>query len=503
MRNIKTVYAYCGVLLSIVLASACGDFLNVNTDPTRLNKISTPLVLSAAETSLAFHQGSDLFLYSSVLMQQATGNGTTGQQLRFYDQYIITNSDVNNAWNSHYSGTLADLDYIRKNTYIGGNPQYGGIAKILQAYNFSILTAAWGDIPYKESLKGVKNPQPKYDNSKEIYDSLFLLIDSGIADLAKTNVLAVGSDDLIYKGDMVKWRKFGNTLKLRLALHYAKEDNGVILNALINSGAGFMSENGDNFQLNFENVPDRQNPIHQFEIRRQDQYWPGKFLIDMMNTKADPRRTTYFTPTQYPTTFPYTPTPTNTYVGFAPGADQSVAASRIGTYLRGSVTADNLTRTSGNLTATSLTFTGAAPIRMLTFAEYNFIRAEASLVYGATGSASTFFATGIDAAMSNAGLSGVALDAVSAYKTARTTPALTLQSIIEEKYVANYGVAMEPWTDWRRTGFPAIPVSPAAIKESNNVILRILVYPLGETQVNSANLPPRPSSTVKGVFWDK
>ncbi|MFM9837424.1 MAG: SusD/RagB family nutrient-binding outer membrane lipoprotein [Cyclobacteriaceae bacterium] len=499
------LYIYLSICSSILLVSACGDFLNVNTDQTRLKVISTPLVLSAAQTSMAFHQGSDLFLYSSIIMQQATGNGVTGGQTRFYDQYIITNADVNNAWNAHYSGALADFDYIRKNTYAEGNPQYGGIAKILQAYNFSILVAAWGDIPYKEALKGTRFPQPKYDNSKEVYDSLFLLVDSGIADLAKTNVRAVGAEDLIYAGDMGKWTRFANTLKLRLALHYAKDDNGAKLNALINSGAAFMVGNGDNFQLSFENVTNRQNPIHQFELLRQDQYWPGKYMIDIMNTKSDPRRTTYFTPINYPKTFPYTPTITDTYVGLAPGVAQSVAASRIGVYLRGSVTADNGTRASdgSSLNATSLTFTGIAPIRMLTFAEYNFIRAEASLSYGASGSAATFFANGIDASMSNSGLSAAALAAATAYKATQTALPLTVQLVIEEKYIANYGVAMEPWTDWRRTGFPNIPVSAAAVAQANTVVPRILVYPLSETQVNADNLPPRASLIVKGAFWDK
>jgi Starch-binding associating with outer membrane len=497
-----TAYTYLSLII-VAFLSSCGDFLNVNTDPTRLKVISTPLVLSAAQTSLALHQGSDLFLYSSIFMQQATGNGVTGGQTRTYDQYIVTNADVNNAWNAHYAGAMADFNYIRQNTYREGNPQYGGIAKILQAYDYSILVAAWGDIPYKESLKGVKNPQPKYDNSKEVYDSLFVLIDAGIADLAKTNTLTVGSEDLIYGGDMAKWTRFANTLKLRLALHYAMDDNGVKLNALINSGAAFMTGNGDNFQMDFENVTNRQNPIHQFEQLRQDQYWPGKFLVDMMNTKGDPRRTTYLTPIQYPATFPYTPAITDAYTGFAPGANQSVAASRIGTYLRGAVTADNLTRTSGNLNATSLTFTGAAPLRMLTFAEYNFIRAEAALVYGAPGAAATFFANGIDASMSSAGLTGSASTTATAYKATQTGAPLTLKLIIEEKYVANYGVAIEPWSDWRRTGFPTIPVSAAAIAQANTTIPRILVYPLSETQVNADNLPARPSLTVKGIFWDK
>lgn len=439
-------------------------------------------------------------------MQQATGNGVTGGQMRLYDQYIVTNTDVNNAWSNYYSGSLADLNYVRQNAYAEGNPQYGGIAKILQAYAYSALVSAWGDIPYKESLKGVKTPQPKYDNNKEVYDSLFVLLDAGIADLAKTNVITVGTEDLIYNGGsagIAKWLKFANTLKLRLALHYANDDGGAKLNAIINAGGPFMASNADNFEMAYENVTNRQNPIHQFEVNRQDQYWPGQFLVSMMNLKADPRRTTYFTPSPYPATFPYTPLVTDTYVGFAPGANQSVAASRIGTYLRGSVTADNLARTGGNLNALSLTFTGTASLRMLTFAEYNFIRAEAALVYGGAGSATTFFQAGIKASMDGAGLSGTAATLGATYGATTYPAALTIKNIIEEKYVANYGVAMESWNDWRRTGLPVLPANASAASQGNTVIPRILVYPLSETQVNAVNLPVRASLVVKSLFWDK
>jgi len=505
MKNaMKHNYIFALLAAVGLLTGACADFLNVNTDPTRLKTSSIPLVMTGAQGNLAFIQGSDTFLYSTIFAQQMTGNGVTGSQTRFYDQWIVTNSDVNNAWSAYYAGPLADLDYIRKNTYAEGNPQYGGMAKVLQAYSFSAIVDSWGDVPYKESLKGTKNPQPKYDANKEIYDSLFVLIDAGITDLGKANVRPIGTEDLFYGGNIPQWIKFANTLKLRLALRYAKADNGTKLNAIIAAGGPFIASNADNFQMVYENVTNRQNPIHQFEISRTDYLWPSNFLVGMMNTKNDPRRTTFFQPSPYPgTSASYVPQVTDTYVGFQPGAAQGVNASRMGTYIRGAVTADNGTRTGGNLNATSLTYTGAAPLRLLTFAEYNFIRAEAALVYGATGSVSTFFQAGIKASMDDAGLSGTAASIATTYGATTYPGTPTLQNIIEEKFVANYGVNMEAWNDWRRTGFPVLPVNPSAAAAGNNVRPRILVYPLSETQVNSANMPVRASGVVPSLFWDK
>ncbi|MBS1982385.1 MAG: hypothetical protein OJF59_000436 [Cytophagales bacterium] len=485
-------------ILSLVIAgtlTSCSDFLNVNTNPTAQKNASIPLVLTASQGSLAFYVGSDFYLYSSIFTQQSCGQGSS-TQTRFYDQYILTNADVNNAFTSYYAGTLADLDYIKKNTYSQGNPQYGGIAKLLQAYTYGILVDMWGALPYVSAMKGVANPQPQYDSSKTIYDSLFVLIDKGIADLNKTNTRTIAAEDLIYSGNISKWVKFGNTLKLRLALHYAKVDNGTMLNTVISAGGPFMAANTDNFQLTFDNVTNRQNPIHQFELYRANYDFPGNFLVNMMNTKNDPRRPFYFT--SYPAgSAPYTTT--GTYKGAVSTDATGVQYSRMHTYMRGNMLSDNGTRTGSGLNATSLTYTGMAPQRMLTFAEFNFIMAEAVLVYGVTApqTADQYYQAGVTASMQDAGVSAAN---ISTYIGALAP--VVLQTLIEEKYVALYGVPVEPWSDWRRTSFPSITVSPSAALVGNNTIPRILVYPLSEQQTNSKNIPSRASIFVKGVFWD-
>ncbi|MBT1704262.1 SusD/RagB family nutrient-binding outer membrane lipoprotein [Chryseosolibacter indicus] len=497
-KNILIVSSCISVLVS------CSDFLDVNDDPTRLKTASISQTLVAAETSLAFNMGADIFIYSSIFSQQAAGQGVTAAQTREYDKYILSNSDVNGTWSNFYSVCLADLNYLKQNSQ--GNPQHAGIANVLQAFAFGILTDVWGNVPYKDALEGVSNVQPAFDDSKEIYDSLFVLIDEGIAKMKQTNAIKIGAEDLIYGGDMTKWEKFANTLKLRLALHYAKVDGGNLLKSVINAGGPFMESNNDNFQMAFENVTNRQNPIHQFELQRADYYAPSDFIIKFMQGKTDPRLTMYFTPFPYSATTPASPY--TAYRGTIPGDATSVPYSRIHTYLRGSVTADNGTRAgNGGLNSTSLTYTGAAPIRMLTYAEYNFIVAEAMLVYGASAPVNKdnrttkedFFAAGIEASLANAGITG---GAASTYVSAQTSTALSLQKIIEEKYVANFGVGVEPWNDWKRTGFPLLSVSPAAAAAGNNTIPRSLVYPLSEQQANLNNVPQRASMVVKGVFWD-
>ena len=160
------------------------------------------------------------------------------------------------------------------------------------------------------------------------------------------------------------------------------------MTALINTaGISFMASNADNFQHPFFNVANQRNSISQFEVSRPNYLFADARMLSLMNTKADPRRPFYFTD------FPWA---SGTYLGVsatAPPATPNNNYSRVHTFLRGAVTAS---------TVPPFTYSGAAPQRMLSFAEYNFIRAEAALM-GAPGSAQQFFTDGITASMPEAG----------------------------------------------------------------------------------------------------
>ncbi|MBO9632639.1 MAG: SusD/RagB family nutrient-binding outer membrane lipoprotein, partial [Chitinophagaceae bacterium] len=217
------------------------------------------------------------------------------------------------------------------------------------------------------------------------------------------------------------------------------------------------------------------------------------FMVDLMNGKADPRRVTYFT------NFPAN---SGSYKGAVSGDGSSQQYSRIHTYLRGATTKVGPALPTGDWDPTgtnSISYNGAAPIRMLTFAEYNFIRAEAAL-YGAPGDPQAFFTAGITASMKDAGVSDAdALIYLNAQGTLTGSVDQKLKKIIEEKYVANFGVAVEPWTDWRRTGYPAISKVGNAVMSD---IPRSLFYPSNEIDLNR-NAPPQKASMLERIFWDK
>ncbi len=483
----KFKYIYITLITGLVLtSSSCEKFYDINKDPDAIVEAPLSTILTSVTVNVGYFSASDLNRYSTLIMQQFSGqsNGTLNQTQE-YDKYLITGNDANNLFSSAYATILNDIEIIITRATAEGSPNYSGVAKLLKAYMYQNMVDAFGDLPYTEAQKLTGNVAPKYDDDEQIYKSLITLIDAGITEVnATTSKQVPGNNSTIYPTSFASartnWVKFANTLKLRILLHYSEKDPAFLtsqMNALVASGQ-FFATNADNFQMNFINGAGSRNPFDQFETGRPGYLVAGDRIVGIMNTKNDPRRATYFT------AFPTAPFFRGAMVG-AP--NNSTLFSKLHTYLR------------GNLTGT--VYTGDAPVRMLTFAEYNFIRAEASLRFGVTGSAQAFFNAGITASLQAAGVSAAdQATYLAANGTLTGTPAQQLQQLIEEKYVANYGILMEPWTDWRRTGHPALTLPSNAV---TTFVPRSLYYPQSEVDTNP-NIPTGKQKPTLGgkLFWD-
>lgn len=485
MKNIKNKIVAALFLVAFVV-SGC-EFGDTNQDPSSV--ISAPInqQLTSLTVNVGFLAGSDLNRYSSLIMQQYSGQ-TVGAttQTQFFEQFQIVGSDLNNVWSSVYATILNDAENIIVGATASNSPHYSGVAKILKAYTYQLAVDTWGSIPYSDTQKLAANVKPKYDSDEAIYTDLINLLDQGIAEVnAPNSSISPGTNSTIFPGTFSttknNWIKFANTLKLRIFLHYSEKDASFAkskIDALVNSGAALMTSNADSFQMNFIDAANARNPIDQFETTRINNLVANAKLVTMMNSKTDPRRQFYFT---------QLPAGSGLYVGAVAGAPAGPNNySKLHTYLRGAVTGS--------------VYTGAAPIRMLTFAEYNFIRAEAALRFSSPGSAQTFFQAGIRASMETA---GVAAADITTYLTANGTligtPAQQLEQIINEKFIASYGVAIEPWTDFRRTGYPALTLPSNAIVP---YFPRSLFYPQSEIDLNPENVKQKSGMDAR-IFWDK
>ncbi|MGH2554048.1 MAG: SusD/RagB family nutrient-binding outer membrane lipoprotein [Chitinophagaceae bacterium] len=501
LRYLKLIILFAG----IVAVSSCKKFLDINKDPDRLPDSNAPIaqLLTSAQVNLGFEGGSDLFRFSTLIMQMMSGEASQANQTWFYYRYNITSTDQNNVWSSMNASTLSDLQLIINQS--GASPYYAGVAKILKAYEVSKMVDTWGDVPYSQAQQLTANTQPTYDNDAVIYPQLIQLLTDAISNLnAPTSVLTPGTNSVMYTNGgnftlaKAQWIKLANTLKLRLLIHYSKLDPAFCvaqINALVNSsGVTFIASNADNFQMNFYDIANQRSPISAFEVSRPNYLFVDQRMLDLMTPKNDPRRPFYFT------TFPLT---SSNYVGVsaaAPPINPNNNYSRIHTFLRGIVT------TPSNNGINSAVYSGAAPQRILPYAEYCFIRAEAALM-GATptplADAQAWYQAGITASMQEVGVAAVDItNYLTANGTLSGTNANKLRQIIEEKYIALFGVTIEPWNDWRRTGYPALSI-PANAEGGVTTVPRTLFYPQSEIDLNP-NCPGQkgPSLQSGGPFWD-
>jgi hypothetical protein len=484
MKNIKNKIVSVLFLVAFVVTGC--EFGDINEDPSSVVAAPINQQLTSLTVNVGFLAGSDLNRYSSLIMQQYSGQ-TVGAttQTQFFEQFQIVGSDLNNVWATIYATILNDAENIIVDATASNSPHYSGVAKILKAYTYQIAVDTWGSIPYSDTQKLAANVKPKYDTDESIYAELITLLDQGIAEVnAPNSAISPGANSTIYPGAFStsknNWVRFANTLKLRIFLHYSEKNPGFAksnIDALVNSSASFLASNSDNFQMNFVDAANARNPIDQFETNRLGNLVVNAKIVNMMNSKTDPRRQFYFT--QFPAA-------SGLYVGAVSGAPGSPGSySKFHTYLRGAITGS--------------VYTGAAPIRMLNFAEYNFIRAEAALRFSSPGSAQTFFQAGIRASMESA---GVAAADITAYLTANGTltgtSAQQLEQIINEKFIANYGVTLEPWSDFRRTGYPVLTLPSNAVVP---YFPRSLFYPQSELDLNPENVTQKAGMNVK-VFWD-
>lgn len=569
LKYLKIIILFSG----IVALSSCKKKFDINYDPNRIPDSNSPIaqLLTSAQVNLGFEGGSDLFRFSTLIMQHMSGGASQANQTWDYYRYNITGSDQNNVWGSIHATTLNDLELIIKQG--ATSPYYTGIAKVLKAYEYSLVVDVWGDVPYTEAQQLTGNTQPNYDDDATIYPKLITLLSEAVTELnASSSVLTPGTNSVIYPGIFAtvkaNWIKLANTLRLRLLLHYSKINPAFCvaqITALVNTtGITFFASNADNFQMKFYDVANQRNPISQFEVSRPNYLFADASMLALMGSKNDPRRPYYFTSFPYqgiqlpitlntsaatvtgnvllftstvsaatpggpaavgmrvsgtnipPNTFATAVTATsitlsNNVTGTGVGAGATIVVapenfvgvsaaappiapnnnySRIHVFLRGAVTAG---------AAPPFTYSGAAPQRMLSYAEYSFIRAEAALL-GAPGIAQQFYTDGITASMDEVGVAAIdKANYLAANGTLSGTTAQQLRKIIEEKYIASFGVSVEPWTDWRRTGYPFItPPTNAVI----GTVPRTLFYPQSEIDLNPHNPGQKGSDLQARVFWD-
>lgn len=492
MKNIIKVSLFSVLILSLMTMLSCSkDFEDMNKNPNvpGIDKAAPDMLLTNAIESMT-DRVHEIFLgheMGSCWAQQMAKCQYTDE-----DRYIFRPSVVNNSWRSFYAASGEDIATI----YSIGNSNYKGVSLVLRCYVSSVLTDLFGPIPYTQAWQGsTGNILPAYDDQATIYADMIAKLDEANTMLDPDGPEIAG--DILFNNDIVKWKKFANSLRLRLLLRMSGRDANVVkteMEKMIADPAKYpiFENNADNAALQYLGSAPNNNPINENRKTRDD-HRVSKNFIDLLNDTYYDYRVMVFA----------NPDGNDKFEGMPNGLTSALAAAYNG----------------GGLANTSKIgdyFTQAtAPGQLMSYAELQFILAEAALkgyIPGGNDKAGEHYVAGITASFHqyHDALQGIftehsggsygslsipenytVADEIAYHTTDATAPAFWnpangMKLIAEQKYIAMFDQGLQSWFEWRRTGFPVL--TPAEYGANGGKIPVRVPYPSDEFATNPANV---------------
>lgn len=435
----------------LLLLPSCEKYVEgYDTSPNSPSDVSLEILLTGTELATINNYTGQLARLSSVLTQQQAGKLF---QFEDFEQYVIRESAIDNEWNTIYNGGLINSKLLIEKA--GDDYKYfRGIGRVLRAMNLGLATDLWGDVPNTEALKGLEgeaNFNPKYDTQETILRDIRATLDAAIADFNSApddNLRVPGTSDLIFGGDIDKWRNAARVLKARYwnreSKRNAANSSTEALAALDAAFAAGLDGADDDMMAPFGEATNEWNQWYAFNDQRAGYMTMNNFFLGVLAN--DPRLPLYAAGTT-------DDDPIGPYYGSAD-----------------------------------------SPLPLVTFYEAKFIEAEAALRGGNQPRALQAYKDGVIANLTKL---GVADPTYVAAINAETS--VDLQKIMTQKYIAMF-TQIEVYNDWRRTGFPALTPNTSPVL---NEIPRRLPTAQTERLYNSnAVVVSDPSELNKRVWWD-
>lgn len=452
--KIKNIFI--ALLVSVASTSCVQDLLETNKNPNEAQVAQLDYLLtSAIKSSVDTYWGTTNNLDGTLLFTQHVAK----IQYTEIDRYIATNSTFESPWKSFYSQGLRDLAEIIKIGETENQQNYKAVATIFRSWVFLLLTDAYGDIPYSQAINIDEYITPAYDAQKDVYIGLLRDLKAAVTLIDPTKKAISG--DIIYSGNLTKWKKFANSLRYRIALRIADKEPDIAKQTIAGIPVDDLIGDGETAQLVYLASPN-QNPIALF-FETRDDYRVSKSIVETLKSLNDPRLPVFANKTE-------TATP-EVYIGVPNGLTTSAASalgfsktSKIGTYFTSPQT----------------------PGVILSTAEVLFGRAEAAARGFSSENAETLYNQAIKASLKQFGITGD--DVVNAYlaqPTVKYDSANFKQSIGVQKWIALFGQGLEAFAEWRRLDYPQLPAAVAGTLDGKIPVRYI--YPGSEQSLNLKN----------------
>ncbi|WP_084438795.1 SusD/RagB family nutrient-binding outer membrane lipoprotein [Algoriphagus mannitolivorans] len=482
---------------SIGLFSSCDEsaLLDLNVDKNAATSIDMAYLFSLGTLRIAgeYENTRVPMLYAATMIQHTAS--TAGY---FSGDKYLYNAQYSGAYmQSHYTSVLRLLQHVISKTKDDPSmANFRAASMVLKAFDMHRMTDIYGDIPYTEAGKGLEGPEywfPKYDSQKDVYNAMIEDLLAARA-LFSSSAKGFGTQDFIYGGDLAKWRKFTNALLMRIAMRMSKVDEA-------RAKAVFTEANTNGAFTSLEDMATIKFASGPQGINRNglnDGYWGNNkysrdckisaTFLNWMRTNNDPRLTIVAGGIG-------NPDDPSTWVTDA-ASQKGLPNGYTSTTLRAQLTPDELTayNANGNRIYSMLNLKyldWEDPYYLISYAEVELMRAEAAVRGWISTDANTHFAAGVKGAIkawelfdpSFARTEAEINTYISGRGFATATTENKLRLIGEEYWAATYLNDIESWSNWRRTGYPALTPTKDPNAFEGNFIPRRLRY--WETEIGS------------------
>lgn len=478
---------FIAIISAFVLLQSCDNdrLTEINQDPNSYYTTVPSTLLTYAEKNLT-----DYITTPNVNTNNLRLTMQYWQEVTYLDEsrYNFTSRNISNSvWVYTYVRTLKNLEQAKVliNAYKPSAAEATSwpttmknqlaIVDLLQVYTYQVLVDTYGDIPYKEALDVDKYPLPTYDKASDVYADLILRVKADLANM-NTSGQSFASGEKIYNGNVSKWKKFGNSLLLKLGIGIADANDTMAKDAVNTaiSGGVFTSKADDALLQYLSASPNYSQLYANLVASNRDDYVAGKTLIDQMNSTTDPRRSNYFQKTT-----------SGVYLGGTIGAASSFSTySHVGTFA----------------------YTATTPGIILNYTEVAFYLAEAAARWQIGGLPAPLYSTAVQASFNQWGYTPA--DAAAYLAANPFDPSNWKKSLGTQAWVAMYDQPMQAWNFYRRLDYPVLSAAQNAVQEAQGKVPVRLQYPISEQTTNPTNYTAA-STAIGGdnlytkIFWDK
>ncbi len=499
------VFGFC------LINTSCDDgFDELNTSEIAINELDPVYVLNHAVYRTSSHFDRHTLNYEiSIVQQMITPFGVSLAGAN-YNQENFTYMD--NTWQNNYESVIRNtVDVISKTKDDPDRSNVYNMARILRAFSGIVLTDTYGDVPFINAGLGYIDGQgsPVYDTQEAIYDYVLSELEAATAALDVNGRIETG--DVLYAGDITKWKRFGYSLMLRAAMRLTKVKPAKAEEYVKKAVAGGVMQSNDDIAMvrhssNFPNLVGSQ--LNGSEAAN---YYMAKPLVDYFQANDDPRLDVMAV----------------RYVGAINGGTQTEAvatrdpADQIGFpigYDNNSIVpiaeADGVGSFYG-YTQFDRNTVGkqTAAFFMLTYAQTQLLLAEGVVRGWVQGDAATYFANGIRAHMEQLAIHDANMSIpeteISTYIGAHPLVAGMEMELINVQYwVASIFNAEEAFANWRRSGYPVLTPNPYPQSGIDGDFIRRMDYDVSEytnnlENINAAISRQGPDKLDTRVWWDK